>query len=330
MKKENNVFFRNTSSVTRIFSREKATRMTIDELMIGWLDYSKYHIRRSSYAKYESLAKNHIIPKLGHVKLASITRKDIDDFAYRCLKNGRVGGGKLSIKTVNDILSVLGFAFIYAEEEYGFRFPKIKHLKDVRKEARVLSTDEQAYLTGYLIKHMNLFNFAVLLTLNSGLRIGEICALKWDDITETYINVEKSLQRLPSEPNTSTKTQVIIGDPKSTTSKRKIPIPDFMHKYIDEFRQDSGFVMTTKHNKFVEPRYIQLHFDRLMNEIGLLDVTFHTLRHTFATRCIEAGFDIKTLSEILGHSDVKITLNRYVHSSFELKCQNMEKLKLIV
>ena len=162
-----------------------------------------------------------------------------------------------------------------------------------------------------------------MLTLYTGLRIGELCALTWEDVSEHAIRVTKTLQRLKSDNG---KTQLTVGQPKSLNSFREIPIANCLQPYISMFRQPVGYVLQTKYQTPTEPRTLQAKFQRIVTECGLEGVTFHTLRHTFATRCVEAGFDSKALSEILGHRDVKTTLNLYVHPSFDFKKENMEKL----
>lgn len=301
--------------------------LTVDDLMKQWLNHTKRNIKHSTYIKYDNLIKNHIVPEIGTVLLKNIKRRTLDDFVQNCMVNGHVNGGPLSRKTVNDILTVVSLAFKFAEEEYQAELPKIKYLKELKREARVLSIKEQSALTQYLIENIDIFNFGILLTLHTGLRVGELCALRWEDITDVYINVSKTMQRLKGQYG---KTEIIIGEPKSLSSKRKIPIPDYILPYIRQFRKESGYVLCTGKKEYAEPRCMQMKFGIAAEKAGLENVSFHTLRHTFATRCIEAGFDVKTLSEILGHSDVKTTLNRYVHSSFEFKQENMEKLTFIL
>ena len=127
----------------------------------------------------------------------------------------------------------------------------------------------------------------------------------------------------------ATKTKVVITEPKSQCSMRDIPLPRFIVEIAERFADSpNAFVLSGDKNKYVEPRTMQNHFKAYIKESRIEDANYHALRHTFATRCIEVGFDIKTLSEILGHANVNITLNRYVHSSFDLKCANMNKLSL--
>lgn len=177
---------------------------------------------------------------------------------------------------------------------------------------------------------MNIYKFGVLLSLYTGIRIGELCSLQWQDFSSCgdVLSVRKTIQRVQNTNSTADrKTKVIITEPKSQCSKRDIPIPTFLMEYIRRFRaEDSAFVLSGQQEKYVEPRTMQNHFKRYIKQSGIAPAGFHALRHTFATRCVEVGFEIKSLSEILGHSSVTITLNRYVHSSFELKANNMNKL----
>lgn len=299
------------------------SQLLVSQLMEQWLRHIGSSVKPATYQKYESLTYNHIMPALGSRAAAEITRADVDLFARLQKANGRVQGGGLSEKTVNDILIVLGLAFEFAEEEHQLSLPRVKLMKEKKQEARVLSREERETLTNFLLQDMDEFKFGVLLALYTGLRIGELSALRWEDISNGCICVSRTMQRLKSETGGS---RVVIGSPKSEASQRTIPLPSFMLTYVERFRRPEGHVLRTSRKPYAEPRSIQQRFGTLMRHCGLQKVTFHTLRHTFATQCVEAGFDIKTLSEILGHTDVKTTLNRYVHSSFSLKQQNMEKL----
>lgn len=172
-----------------------------------------------------------------------------------------------------------------------------------------------------------------MLCLFTGMRVGEICALKWEDISfqEKSIYVHKTMQRLQIPRSTSQKTHIIVTSPKSKCSIRTIPIPDNLVQLIQrEFPNRQGYVLASPDEEYIEPRTMQNYFCYVQRQCGLTPVNFHALRHTFATRCIELGFDVKSLSEILGHASVNITMNRYVHPSMELKQQNMQKLAALL
>ena len=176
-------------------------------------------------------------------------------------------------------------------------------LKERAKEIRVLDISEQKKLEAFLIGEMNLYKFAVLLALYTGVRIGELCALDWGDITDE-IKISKTLYRIKQ----GNRTVLEIAEPKTPSSNRVIPVPECIRGYVEWFR-DYGSVLKNRNGNRVEPRLMQMTFEKFVAECGLPKTNFHALRHTFATRCVEAGFDIKSLSEILGHSDVKTTLN---------------------
>lgn len=298
---------------------------TLSQLSRLWLEHISCRVKPATYQKYAGLSANHILPELGSIPVNRLNRQIISKFAQHQLENGNRRGGPLSVKTVNDMLVILGLMMDFAGEEFQINTPKISLLREERKEARVLSVSEQATLTNHLLQEMDIFCFVTLLALYTGLRIGEICALTWADVSEDYLSVERTMQRLP---NGSGETYIHIGSPKSSASRRKVPLPAFLKPYVKKFRKPDGFVLSCERWEHSEPRILHAQFQRIANDCGLEAVTFHTLRHTFATRCVEAGFDVKTLSEILGHSDVKTTLNRYVHSSFDLKVQNMERLQM--
>lgn len=207
-------------------------------------------------------------------------------------------------------------------------------IKKYSKEMRVLSVEEQRRLTSVLLKDTDGAKAGTLLSLYTGIRIGELCALRWENVSvdSRVIRVRETMQRIQSpEPSEVNKTKVIITEPKSKCSIREIPLPDYLIDIIrPHIGQPNTFVLTGERRRYMEPRTLQNKFKKYVHESGIEDANFHALRHTFATRCVEAGFEIKSLSEILGHSDVSITLNKYVHSSMELKMNNMKKLNLMV
>lgn len=308
-------------AVPRIFLRRGPAGMRLHVLTEQWLAQIHQRVKPSTYCKYEGLLRNHILPELGEVVLGEFTREMIVDFSRRRRECGRRCGGALSSKTVNDILVILSLCFEFAEEEFGLAMPKIRYLREDRREARVLTLTEQTRLTNHLLEEMDIYKFGTLLALYTGIRIGELCALQWTDIKKDRLCISKTMQRLG-------KSGIHVGAPKSPNSFREVPLPVFLIPWVEQFRRPEGYVIRTPLSEHSEPRILQRRFQKIAKECGLENVTFHTLRHTFATRCIETGFDVKTLSEILGHSDTKTTLNRYVHSSFALKERYMSALRL--
>ena len=253
--------------------------------------------------------------------------RDENSYGKKYLQSGRLNGkGGLSAKSVRDILTVYRSIERYAYREYGIRESNFTMPKTEQHYTDVLTAAERRSLENYLINNMNLTNLAVLLCLFTGLRIGELCGLKWEDIdfATNTLSVKRTVQRITKNG----KSPVIIGSPKSRTSVRVVPIPAFLMTLLNDYKSFGGFYIITNTVKPTEPRTMQNRFKSILKSCGIRNVNFHLLRHTYATVCIEKGFDPKTLSELLGHADAAITLNRYVHSSMEIKKNYVSRLCL--
>lgn len=309
----------------RLFQKPTTARnVTVAQLANEYLYVNQHRIKPSTYQRYSGYLNNHLI-HMGGQPILYVTTSVINEFAMSRLHIG------MAPQTINVILAFLHACLKYGQRQYNLPMPEIIYLSTCKKEMRVFSKEEQQSLVRYLNKDTDIYKFGVLLTLYTGLRIGELCGLKWEDINDKSIKVRRSIQRLQI-PNKQT-TELYIGTPKTDASIREIPIPSFLKNIIKSFKiKNDGYeyLLGTKRVPIAEPRIMQIKFRQYLNEIGIEGATFHTLRHTFATRCVECGFEVKSLSEILGHTNVQITLNRYVHSSFELKANNMEKLSLLL
>lgn len=293
-----------------------------------WLSAQRIKVKASTYVRYETILALHIKPRLGSCLPLALRDSIIDGFTQELLN---VDG--LSAKTVRDILVVLRAVLNYTARQFPGFFPmlQISYPKAPQPTARVLSQLEQMRLVTYLLADMDSCKFGVLLALFTGMRIGELCALRWADIAvdEKLITIHATMQRMKNSDGEGeeSKTTVTVGDPKSVSSARIIPLTEPVAALAEKMNPvcPTAFVLTgTEH--YMEPRTLQYRFARYTNACGLEGVHFHTLRHTFATRCVEAGFEIKSLSEILGHANTTITLDRYVHASIDLKRDNMKKL----
>lgn len=311
--------------------KSDSEEMAFKTVACDWFNTQKVLIKTSSVAKYSNILNLYLLPIYGQQSICTISRNDVTSFSRTLLVSGGVKGNGLSPKTVNSILSVLKNIFKYAEREKMLMVADIRdiNVKQPQKPMRILSYNEQGRLTRYLYDNLTPCHLGILLCLFTGLRIGEICALKWGDIflSEKYIYVHHTMQRIQTNNSSGRKTEIVIMPPKSDCSIRQIPIPaDILKLLLLNKKQDDAYLLTGKAQKYIEPRSMENHFKAVTEKCCITGVNFHALRHTFATRCVELGFDIKSLSEILGHASVSITLNRYVHPSMELKQKNMDML----
>lgn len=309
------------------------TKVLFCDCINEWLESKRLVVKESTFKRYQNTVAKHIIPRLGFLPVTKITAEAIEQFARDGLESGRLDGkGGLSAKTMSDILVIIKEIVAFSRKRGLLTECDLSEItiKRTTREMRVLSITEEQRLITILLREMDRYKMGVYLCLFTGIRIGELCALRWKDIsfTERTLHVDKTMQRLQySEGSELKKTRLIITDPKSISANRTIPLPDFIICAMRPFEAgSSSYVLSGCSNKAVEPRTMQNRFKGYLEEGQIDDANFHALRHTFATRCVELGFDIKTLSEILGHSSVKITLDKYVHSTLELKMNNMMKL----
>lgn len=304
-----------------------AMKLTLQTAAQQWLSSAKLRVKESSYANYENIISKHILPILGGEHMQNLTTSKLNDFIHYKLNNGRLNGkGGLSAKSVRDIMTVYRSIGAYAAREYGIRETHFTMPKIEKKQTDVLNAFERKRLENYLINNQNNTNISVLLCLFTGLRVGELCGLKWGDID--FQNETVSVQRTVQRVNKHGRSKVVIGSPKSKSSIRIVPVPDFIIKILRQKRKGDDFYIITGTSKPTEPRTMQNRFKSILKICSIRNVNFHLLRHTYATVCIENGFDPKTLSELLGHADASITLNRYVHSSMLMKKNYVSRLKL--
>lgn len=305
------------------------------EIAKEWLVVHSSQWKQSSNIRYSNIINKHLLPEWGNRNIMEITRTEVMNFIENLLSGVKNNQEGLAPKTVNNIISVLRSILQYANHVKGYRIVDLKNInaKQIQGTLRILSISEQEILSDYLYKNINPTNLGILLCLYTGLRVGEICALKWKDISlkDNIIFINKTMQRLQIQQADNKKTEIIISEPKSECSVRMVPIPDKLLPILSEnFTNSEDYVLTGKSEVYVEPRTMQNRFKAVMKKCGLEHANFHSLRHTFATRCIELGFDVKCLSEILGHASVNITLNRYVHPSIQLKMKNMNMLSDLI
>lgn len=296
----------------------------LNSVLSEFLLYHQNKSKESTVSQYKRIIDLHIRPQLGDLQLQQITPFQIESYTHYKLNHGCINTDKgLSPKTVRDILTVLKSTLFYAEERgYYSCNTKFSLPRKEKSKIDVLSKDEEHILWDYITSDFKQKQLGVLIALCTGMRIGEICALRWSDINiqNQTIMIHHTLQRI-SDINGMQKTRLIMDKPKSDASEREIPIMNVLLPYISQYKptdSQNGFVLSGS-SRPIEPSNYYTTYQRWLRESNIAPHSFHTLRHTFATRCIESGGDAKSLSEILGHSDVSITLSLYVHPSIEQK-----------
>ena len=323
-----------TSQPALLNEKKQQQPILIKEVITQWLNSSKSIHKGATEVRYEYLIEKHIIPELGDVPLSSVTSSLLTNFMNRKLEHGSLNSkGTLSPSYVRSIMSVVVSVLQYAVNE-GMCQPLNINLQKPcidKRDLEVLSAFDQNRLESALIHNIDETKLGILISLNTGLRIGEVCALSWDDIDfeRQIFHIRSTVARVKSM-DSGVNSKLIIDKPKTKSSLRDIPIPSkLLTILVSMKKQSKGKYVVSAENSFVSPRTYEYRYHKILDEYNIPSVNYHTLRHTFATRCIEVGVDVKTLSEILGHANVSITLNTYVHSSMELKRQQLEKLSIL-
>lgn len=309
-------------------SVERYRSVTIEELAQMWKRSKIIAVKPSTILKYEEIVERHINPILGGYTASQIDVETIRDFILYKQKEGRLDDkGSLSDSYVRTIVIVLKSILEFGS--HGNYCPALSLRRMVppvsNTPPKTLSLTEQKQLENYLTAHLCPTSISILLGLRAGLRIGEVCALNKDDINleNKVISVRHTIVRVRGSEN---HTAYRLDVPKTKTSARDIPIADVLYQSLSiAEKEEYGQYVASGSDRFIVPPTLEYRYHRMLEAAGIPCINFHSLRHTFATRCIEAGMDDKSLSEILGHSNVSITLNTYVHSSMALKRAQMER-----
>ena len=298
---------------------------SFEEIVVLWQADKKQYVKRSTYSAYSLMISNHLLPAFSGVR--DVTEELVQEFVFTKLDQG------LSQKSVKDILIVLKMILRYAVKqgymayrEIDVKFPTERE----RQELEVLSRSNQKRIMEYVQSHATFMNLGIYICLSAGLRIGEMCALVWDDIDiqSGVINISKTIQRIYVIEGGKKHTELIIDTPKSRNSIRQIPIAKDLLKMIRPFKKvvNGRFYVLTNSAQPTEPRTYRNYYKRLMEQLDMPKLKFHGLRHSFATRCIESKCDYKTVSVLLGHSNISTTLNLYVHPNMEQKKKCVEQM----
>ncbi|MDR1757335.1 MAG: site-specific integrase [Culturomica sp.] len=302
--------------------REKTNMKKVIEL---WKEDKKLYVKKSSFSAYVLLIENHLLPVFG--ELTGVAEADVQQFVFTKIAEG------LSQKTIKDILIVLKMVLkfgaknnLIAYHQFNVQFPTER--ENIRIE--VLSRANQRKIMNHIQGHFTFKNLGIYICLSAGIRIGEICALTWRDInTETgIISIRKTIQRIYIVEGNNRHTELILDTPKTRNSIREIPMSRDLLKILKPIKKvvNESFYVLTNETKPTEPRTYRNYYKKLIKELEIPELKFHGLRHSFATRCIESNCDYKTVSVILGHSNISTTLNLYVHPNMEQKKKCIDQM----
>lgn len=297
--------------------------MTFEDVYTQWLVYKERMVKKSSLSSYQLLAKKHVLPSFGSMAVTDIRKKDIQQFVYEKLDSG------MSVKYVRDNLILMKMVLRYASEE--LELPAITSWKldwptrnneESHKLERYTPAEFRRIVEAVLAKPSPK-KTGILIALTTGMRIGELCGLRFEDIDlkRRILRVERTVERIYNMKDN--RTEIIISTPKTRSSRREIPLMSEVLPLLKGYEKVSNpdYYVCSLSEKLVEPRtFRNFYREFILHEVGLEHcIKFHGLRHTFASTLIENKVDVKTVSSILGHSDVSTTLNVYVHPSEDTK-----------
>lgn len=298
---------------------------TIREIAAAWKEYKRPYVKQSTMAAYALILENHILPTFGEDN--SLPEQSVQAFVLHKIESG------LSTKSVKDILIVLKMVMKFGVKkewmtyyEWDIKYPPSSE----NKVLDVLSVTNHRKILNHIQSHFTFMGLGIYISLSAGLRIGEVCALKWSDInvTDGILTVNRTIERIYIIEGEKKHTELVINTPKTKNSCREIPMNKEllgMLKPLKKVVNDDYYILTNDERP-IEPRTYRNYYKRLMEKLDIPKLKYHGLRHSFATRCIEVGCDYKTVSVLLGHSNISTTLNLYVHPNMEQKKRCIDKV----
>ncbi len=290
-----------------------------------WKQNKKHYVKKSTYSAYVLLLENHLIPFYGVME--SVEENDVQEFVLEKIRQG------LSQKTIKDIIIVLKMIIKFGVKQkmleptqIDIKFPT----ENSRNELEVLNKSDHKKFVGYLQENFTFRNLGIYVCISTGMRIGEICGLMWSDIdiANGIIKVRRTVQRIYIINDNERHTEILVDTPKTKNSIRDIPMTTELIKIIKPLMKivNENYFLVTNDIKPTEPRTYRSYYERLLKKLHINKLKFHGLRHSFATRCIESKCDYKTVSVILGHSNISTTLNLYVHPNNEQKKKCIDQM----
>lgn len=295
------------------------SKKTFSEVVQLWKTDKKLYVKKSTFSAYVLLLENHLLPVFGKYD-EEITEAEVQKFVHQKLAQG------LSQKSIKDILIVMRMVLKFGTKHkflvynpFEIQYPTVRENQTIE----VLSRTHQKKVMNYIQEHFTFRSLGIYICLSSGIRIGEICALTWEDIDAENgtIHIRKTIQRIYMIEDGNRRTELLLDTPKTKNSIREIPMSRELLRMLKPFKKivNPSFFVLTNDAKPTEPRTYRSYYKTLMRDLEIPELKFHGLRHSFATRCIESNCDYKTVSVLLGHSNISTTLNLYVHPNMEQK-----------
>lgn len=301
------------------------TQKTIKDIAQEWKQDKKQFVKKSTYAAYVLILEKHLLPAFAN--MTQLNEKAVQDFVLEKLNAG------LSIKSVKDMLIVLKMVMRFGVKnkwidycQWDIKYPTSK----VNKKVEVLTVAQHKKILEYIKSNFTFRNLGIYISLTTGLRIGEVCGLKWADIdvTNGTITVNRTIERIYLIEGNRKHTQLIVNTPKTQNSCREIPMNRELLTMVKPLMKvlNTDYFLLTNEARPTEPRTYRNYYHQLMKQLDIPRLKYHGLRHSFATRCIESNCDYKTVSVLLGHANITTTLNLYVHPNMEQKKRCISKM----
>lgn len=299
----------------------------LNDIIIKYIELKSSTLKESTIARYQNLYLNHIKNYFNNYSACSISNSVLQKYVDSLVKKN------VSENIIKEAISLIKLSLKH-EAKYGkIAMPYLDlDLPSHKKKhiVSILNKQEQSQIINYILNNESNKYSGIILSLFTGMRIGEICALKWSniDLKKRQINVHSTLQRICRKGE---KSFIEIGETKTINGCRTIPISNFLYSFLISIKPSSrNTYFLTNTTLYKEPRNYRKIFETLLKKLNIKNITFHSLRHTFATRLIENKVDIKTISELLGHSSTNITISIYVHSEYSTKKKAIKTLDRII
>lgn len=320
-----------------IFSNQKITAnangYSLSDAAAFWVQSQKNYWKPGTYTVYMQRLTKYILPFFQNMTLSQISEETMDQFAFSLMKQS--ANSSLSKNYISQICGTVRRILIFMDRKYhcNISIPTNPVVKKHSHKIELPKADALDLLERYLFVHCEDDTcLGILIAFHTGIRIGELSALTWHDIDlqEGLLYIQKNMLRVKNEnvhlcPERKM-TRIIRQTPKTQDSARTVPLPEELTLLLRQHKKEAAsYVISGVKNPWAEPRTIQYRFKDILNRCGIEYFNFHMLRHAFATRCVSMGLDVKSLSEILGHSSIQITLNLYVHTTIQQKKQFMHQ-----